>query len=71
VVYIEDILEMIGSYGFPMVIAVYLLVRMEPLIRSLQKSVDTLTLVISLQSNYKPNDLKDLKVALKNQFDDD
>ena len=62
---------MIGSYGFPMVIAVYLLVRMEPLIRSLQKSVDTLTLVISLQSNYNPNDLKDLKVALKNQLDDD
>jgi hypothetical protein len=36
-----------GNYGFPMAVAAYLLVRMEPLIRELQKSVALLTVVVA------------------------
>ncbi len=47
----EELLLSLGNYGFPMVIATYLLVRMEPLIRELQKSVTLLTVVVARQSD--------------------
>ena len=47
----EEILRLVSNYGFPMVVAGYLLVRMEPLIRDLQKSVSLLTIVIAKQSD--------------------
>lgn len=43
----EEMLAAFGNYGFPMVVAAYLLVRMEPLIRELQKSVALLTVVVA------------------------
>ncbi len=46
----EDILVLISTYGFPMVMAVYLLVRLEPLIRSLKESVDSLSLLTAMQN---------------------
>jgi len=44
---VEEMLAAFGNYGFPMVVAAYLLVRMEPLIRELQKSVALLTVVVA------------------------
>lgn len=42
----EEMFKLIGNYGFPMVVAGYLLVRLEPLIRSLERSVTVLTVVV-------------------------
>lgn len=47
----EELLQTIGNYGFPMVIACYLLVRIEPVIKDLQRSVTLLTLVVARQSD--------------------
>lgn len=57
----EDMLKLASSYGFPMVVAIYLLVRIEPLIRSLTRSVDTLTMMIALQSGFQVKDYEDLR----------
>jgi len=60
----EELLIMVSSYGFPMVMAVYLLVRMEPLIRGLKESVDSLSLLIAMQGEIKARDLENYKVKL-------
>ncbi|WP_031514096.1 YvrJ family protein [Desulfofalx alkaliphila] len=54
----EELLQAIGNYGFPMVIAGYLLVRMEPVIRDLQRSVTLLTMVVARQSDIDVEHLK-------------
>ena len=54
----EELLKLIGNYGFPMVIACYLLVRMEPVIKDLQRSVMILTLVIARQSDIDVEQMK-------------
>jgi len=38
----EEIFNLISTYGFPMVLSIYLLVRFEPLIKELKESIDTL-----------------------------
>ena len=57
----EELLALASGYGFPMVIAIYLLVRIEPLIRSLRESVDSLTLIVAMQNGIKVDDFNDLK----------
>lgn len=52
----EEIFKLVGNYGFPMVVAGYLLVRLEPLIRSLDRSVAVLTAVIDRQARYWSDD---------------
>jgi len=47
----EEILQLTANYGFPMVVAGYLLVRLEPLIIDLEKSITLLTMVVAKQSN--------------------
>jgi len=47
----EEFLQLAANYGFPMVVAGYLLVRLEPLIRDLEKSITLLTMVVAKQSN--------------------
>lgn len=47
----EEVLMLAANYGFPMAVAAYLLVRLEPLIKGLQKSVTLLTLVVARQSD--------------------
>ncbi|WP_027365056.1 YvrJ family protein [Desulfotruncus alcoholivorax] len=47
----EEIMKLAANYGFPMVVAGYLLVRLEPLIKELQKSITLLTLVVAKQSD--------------------
>lgn len=47
----EEMLTLIANYGFPMAVAGYLLVRLEPLIRELQKSVALLAVVVARQGD--------------------
>lgn len=47
----EELMKLAANYGFPMVVAGYLLVRLEPLIKELQKSITLLTLVVARQSD--------------------
>jgi len=47
----EELMQLAANYGFPMVVAGYLLVRLEPLIRNLDKSITLLTMVVAKQSN--------------------
>ncbi len=47
----EEIMKLSANYGFPMIVAGYLLVRLEPLIKELQKSILLLTLVVAKQSD--------------------
>ncbi len=47
----EEYMKLAANYGFPMVVAGYLLVRLEPLIKELQKSINLLTLVVAKQSD--------------------
>ncbi len=44
-------MKLAANYGFPMAVAGYLLVRLEPLIRDLEKSITLLTMVVAKQSN--------------------
>lgn len=44
----EELLKLAANYGFPMVVAFYLLVRLEPIIKELQKSVTILTVVVAI-----------------------
>jgi hypothetical protein len=55
---VEEIFKLAANYGFPMVVAGYLLVRLEPLIKELQKSITLLTLVVARQSNLDMEDMK-------------
>ncbi|MGF7186355.1 hypothetical protein GGQ84_002457 [Desulfitispora alkaliphila] len=47
----EEFFIMASNYGFPMVTAGYLLIRLEPVIKDLQKSITMLTVVIARQSD--------------------
>lgn len=42
----EEILIMTSTYGFPMIMAIYLLVRIESIIMELKESVDSLSLLV-------------------------
>lgn len=45
----EEFAKLAANYGFPMVVAFYLLMRLEPLIKELQKTVNVLTIVVAKQ----------------------
>jgi len=47
----EETLKLVANYGFPMVISLYVLVRLEPVIKDLQKSIMLLTIVVARQSD--------------------
>lgn len=47
----EELFKLSANYGFPMVVAGYLLLRLEPTIRDLQKSINLLSLIIAKQSD--------------------
>jgi hypothetical protein len=49
----KEIFNLISTYGFPMVLSIYLLVRFEPLIKDLKKSVDTLIILNDINDNDK------------------
>lgn len=43
----EEIFKLVSNYGFPMVVAGYLLLRLEPTIKDLQKSINLLSFIIA------------------------
>ncbi|WP_066633296.1 YvrJ family protein [Desulfolucanica intricata] len=56
----EEIMKLAANYGFPMVVAGYLLVRLEPLIKELQKSITLLTVVVARQGGVDYEDARRL-----------
>lgn len=56
----EELFKLASNYGFPMVVAGYLLLRLEPTIRDLQKSINLLSLIIAKQSNIDLEEVGDL-----------
>jgi len=47
---VEEIFKLAANYGFPMVVAGYLLIKIEPVIKDLQRSINSLTIVVARQS---------------------
>ncbi|OPX92094.1 MAG: YvrJ protein family protein [Pelotomaculum sp. PtaB.Bin104] len=56
----EEIIKLAGNYGFPMVVAGYLLIRLEPVIKDLQKSINSLTIVVARQSGLEMEEITKL-----------
>ncbi|WP_027363604.1 YvrJ family protein [Desulfotruncus alcoholivorax] len=56
----EEMMKLAANYGFPMVVAGYLLVRLEPLIKELQKSISLLTLVVARESDADVEQLRQI-----------
>lgn len=56
----EELFKLASNYGFPMVVAGYLLLRLEPTIRDLQKSINLLSLIIAKQSNIELEEVREL-----------
>ena len=46
----EEMFKLADNYGFPMVVAGYLLIKIEPVMKDLQKSINSLTIVVARQS---------------------
>ena len=49
----KEIVNLISTYGFPMVLSIYLLVRFEPMLKELKESVDSLIIINELNNNDK------------------
>lgn len=56
----EELCKLAANYGFPMIVAGYLLVRLEPTIRELQKSITSLTIVVARQSGIDMDELAEI-----------
>lgn len=56
----EELFKLAANYGFPMVVAGYLLVRLEPTIRELQKSITSLTIVVARQSGMEIDEINEI-----------
>ena len=49
----KELFNPISTYGFPMVLSIYLLVRFEPMLKELKESVDTLIIINEMNDNDK------------------
>ncbi|SFE59467.1 YvrJ family protein [Alteribacillus iranensis] len=47
----EEWMALISNVGFPIVVASYLLIRLEPIIKGLQESIASLALAIAAQDD--------------------
>ncbi|RQD74947.1 MAG: YvrJ family protein [Halanaerobium sp. MSAO_Bac5] len=56
----EELFSLISTYGFPMVLCIYLLMRFETLIRELKKSIDTL-IVMNHSEQYNKTSIQKQK----------
>ena len=56
----EELCKLATNYGFPMVVAGYLLVRLEPTIRELQKSITSLTIVVARQNGMDKDEINEI-----------
>lgn len=54
----EEPIILASNYDFPMAVAGYLLIPIEPIIKDLQKSITMLTLVIARQSDINVNQMQ-------------
>ena len=61
----EQAVNFISSVGFPVFVAVYLLIRLEPTIRELQKTITVLTVVVAKSNNVDYEEAR--KIAGKNR----
>lgn len=53
----EEIFKLAANYGFPMVVAGYLLTKIEPVMKDLQKSINSLTIVVARQSGMETEEI--------------
>ncbi|MFZ7103562.1 MAG: YvrJ family protein [Peptococcaceae bacterium] len=51
----ENLLQQVSNYGFPMVISIYLLVRVESKLEALALSINGLTRVIETVKEVQPH----------------
>lgn len=56
----EEIIRLSANYGFPMIVAGYLLVRIEPLLRELKESVVILTAVVARQNGTDVEEIRSI-----------
>ena len=56
-----DIVNFIQQVGFPIFVAVYLLIRLEPTVHKLDKTIRVLTLVIAKDNGYDESDIDRLE----------
>lgn len=56
----DEFFKLAANYGFPMVVAGYLLIRLEPTIKELQKSITSLTIVVARQSGMDIEEINDI-----------
>lgn len=56
----DELFKLVANYGFPMVVAGYLLVRLEPTIRELQKSITSLTIVVARQGGMDMDEINEI-----------
>ncbi len=54
----EEIFKLAANYGFPMVVAGYLLIKIEPVMKDLQKSINSLTIVVARQSGLDAEEIR-------------
>ncbi len=47
----EEFVTIVSNVGFPIAVAAYLLIRLESVIKGLQQSITSLTLVVAKQNN--------------------
>lgn len=54
----EEVISAASTVGFPIVVAFYVLVRQEGVMKELKKSVDLLTIVVAQSSGLKLEEIK-------------
>ncbi|PHJ37533.1 hypothetical protein P378_14700 [Desulforamulus profundi] len=57
----EEFFKMVSNYGFPIVVSGHLLIRLEPIIKDLQRSIDMQTLVIAKYMDVDVDKLRQIK----------
>ena len=56
----ESLIALAANFGFPALIALYVLMRIEPLIRELQKTVLCLTAVVAKQQDITIHEIQQI-----------
>lgn len=56
--HMEEVMLLISNVGFPIAVSTYLLLRLEPVIKGLQKSITGLTLVMAKQNDMNKEQLE-------------
>nr|WP_285874599.1 YvrJ family protein [Halalkalibacter oceani] len=64
---VEELIKLISNVGFPIAVASYLLVRLEPVIKELQKSIAGLTMVIAKQNEVTQEQVNQLMDTIKRE----